>query len=186
MDPTRPTLGTPDGVPAQPASPPAAKKRATGLYTIIAIKLGKGLLFLLLALGIFTLIDEDLESEFRRFIVFINMNPDREFIAALGRNLDTITPANVRFIASGALLYSLLLFVETGGLMARNYWAVWLAIGETAFFIPIEIFDLLRHFSWVVTGILVVNILIVGYLVRNRDRLFHHHPHPHPPPGSPG
>ena len=31
------------------------------------------------------------------------------------------------------------------GLAFRAQWAVWLAIGESAFFIPIEIFELVRR-----------------------------------------
>ncbi len=87
----------------------------------------------------------------------------------------TVTPANLGWLCGGALLYSLLLLVESTGLILRAYWAVWLAIGETAFFIPIEVFDLVRHPKLLVEAILVINTLIVVYLARNRDRLFHHH-----------
>ena len=59
----------------------------------------------------------------------------------------------------------------------RVSWAGWMAIGESAFFIPIEIYELTRpgKFSWVVLGVLVINIIIVWYLLRNRHRLFRHH-----------
>ena len=64
------------------------------------------------------------------------------------------------------------------GLLARGmfrvFWAAWLAIGETAFFVPIEVYDLMHDFSVAVFIILLVNMAIVWYLVKNRDRLFHH------------
>jgi uncharacterized membrane protein (DUF2068 family) len=50
-----------------------------------------------------------------------------------------------------------------------------MAIGESAFFIPIELYELRQHFSWTVLIILGLNILIVWYLLENRHRLFHHH-----------
>jgi uncharacterized membrane protein (DUF2068 family) len=157
----------------------APKKRAAGLYTIIAIKGGKALLFLLLSLGIYSLIGDDLRAELNRFLRWLHLDPEREFFAELGRNLQGLSPDRLGWLASGTLLYSLLLLTETLGLARRSYWAVWLAIGETAFFVPIELFDLLRDPSGVVTGILIINLLIVVYLVRNRNRLFHHHHHHH-------
>lgn len=163
----------------EPQSKPAApKKGAAGLYTIIAIKLGKGLLLLLLALGIFSLVDDDLGSVFERFLHFVRLDPEREFFVELGRKIESITPSALQRLASGTLIYAVLLFVESFGLMARAFWAGWLAIGETAFFIPLEIHHLLVRFSWTVTAILIVNTLMVLYLVRNRNRLFHHHGEP--------
>ena len=161
---------------AAPASAhSSSKKRAVGLYTIIAIKLGKALLLATAAFGLFTLMGHDLPAVFDRAVRLFKLNPEWEFLIALGSQLKTVTPANLGWLSGGVLLYSLLLFVETTGLVLRAYWAVWLAIGETAFFIPIEIFDLVRHPTGVVELILVINVFIVIYLARNRERLFHHH-----------
>jgi hypothetical protein len=64
------------------------------------------------------------------------------FSSNIGDWLDTVTPANVRVVASGTFLYGLFLLVGGTGLAFRAKWAIWLAIGESAFFIPIEIFEL--------------------------------------------
>jgi uncharacterized membrane protein (DUF2068 family) len=153
---------------------PRTRQRAAGLYTIIALKLGKGLLLFGIALGIFSLLGDDLRLEFERLLRWSNLDPEQRFFADLGARLQELTPSNLRWIASGTLLFALLLLVESVGLMFRVFWAAWLAIGETAFFIPIEIYDLIREFSFTVLLILIVNSVMVGYLVRNRNRLFHH------------
>jgi uncharacterized membrane protein (DUF2068 family) len=75
--------------------------------------------------------------------------------------------------------------VEGVGLMFRVPWAGWLSIGESAFFIPIEVFELLHRFTWVVFAIMIFNILIVWYLFQNRARLFKHHHEPQIPPAVP-
>ena len=158
---------------------PQPRKPAAGLYTIIAIKLAKGLLLFGLAVGIYSLLGDDLRAGLGRFLRWVRLDPEREFFVTLGEKLEQITPSNIRWIASGTLLYSLLLFVESTGLMWRAWWAGWLAIGETAFFIPIEVYKLVQRPSRTVLVILVINVLIVLYLVRNRHRLFkHHHHHP--------
>lgn len=159
----------------QPAAP--IKQRAPTLYGIIFIKLGKGVLLLLLALGVYGLADQDLPVEFRKLIEFIHFDPESEFFSALEAKINTITPTNVFWVATGTFLYSLLSLVEGVGLIFRISWAGWLVIGEAAFFIPLEVYKLLFSFSWAVFIILLINIGIVWYLLENRHRLFRHHHH---------
>lgn len=152
-------------------------RRPAGLYTIIAIKLGKSLLLFGIALGAYSLMDEDLRFQFDRLLRWVRLDPEHQFFVDLDLSLQAVTPAHLRWIASGTLLYGLLLFVESVGLMFRVFWAGWLAIAETAFFIPIEVYDLVRGFSVTVFLILMINVPIVWYLVKNRNRLFHHVSH---------
>jgi len=155
------------------------KKRAPMLYIIIAIKLVKGLLLLLLALGVYNLSDNDLPEEFRQLLQFLHLDPERKFFANLAGKIDDITPANMLWVAWGTFFYSLFSLVEGVGLIFRVSWAGWLAIGESAFFIPIEMYELMRRFSWAVFIILGLNVMIVWYLFQNRHRLFRHHHHHH-------
>lgn len=150
------------------------KKRAPGLYGVILFKLAKGLIFLLAALGIYSLSNNNLPDDFRDLLLALNWDPEKEFWVRLGANLEMITPKNIVWVASGAMLYSSISLLEGVGLIFRQGWAGWLAIAEGAFFIPIEVYELSRHFTWGLAGILVVNTVIVWYLFRNRHRLFHH------------
>jgi uncharacterized membrane protein (DUF2068 family) len=157
---------------------PLQKKRAPTLYVIIAIKLVKGLIALLLAFGVYKLAGKDLQEIFDRFLHWIHLDPENRFLSDLGDKLDQITPANVRWLATGTFLYSLFSLVEGVGLIFRASWAGWLAIGESAFFIPIEVYELVhRPFSWKILIILGLNVWIVWYLFANRQRLFRHHHH---------
>ena len=154
------------------------KKRAPTLYAIIAIKLLKGLLFVLLALVAYTLSDNDLPAEFRQLLHLLRLNPERKFFADLAVQIGKWTEANVLWVAAGTLVYSLFSLVEGVGLICRVTWACWMAIGESAFFIPIEVYELVHKPSWMVFVILVINIVIVWYLLKNRHRLFRHHHRP--------
>jgi uncharacterized membrane protein (DUF2068 family) len=155
------------------------KKRAPTLYVIIAIKLLKGLLFLTLAVVAWALSDNDLPVEFRNFLHFLRFNPERRFFANLAVQVGKITEVNVLWVAAGTLVYSLFSLVEGIGLMFRVSWAGWLAIGESAFFIPIELYELSSKFSLTVFVILLINVIMVSYLFQNRHRLFRHHHHHH-------
>jgi uncharacterized membrane protein (DUF2068 family) len=148
------------------------KKRAPTLYVIVAIKLGKGLLLFLLACGVYSLSDTNLPEELTRLLEALRLDPEQKFFATLLDRVAQITAANVRWIATGTLAYAVLLLVEGLGLVFRARWACWLAIGEGAFFIPLEVHRLVERYSHAMFGILLVNSLIVWYLYRNRHRLF--------------
>lgn len=152
-----------------------SKNRAVGLYAIIAFKLVKGLLLLSLALGVYSMVGDDLTVHLGRLLRGVHLDPENQFFEDLAVQLAAATPATVGWFATGTLLYSLFSLVEAVGLIFRWSWAGWLAIGESAFFIPIEVHHLMRGFSLLVFGILVVNVFIILYLYRNRHRLLHHH-----------
>jgi len=170
---------------------PKTKNRAPTLYFIIAVKLIKGAALLSLALGVLSLANKDLPDLFNQFLEWVHLDPERSFFTAIGDWLDTITPNNMRVVASGMSLCGLFLLVEGFGLAFRAKWAIWLTIAESAFFIPVEIFELLRRhrpetdeqphpqfFHHPKIGLLIVlalNIMIVWYLLVNRKRLFRHH-----------
>ena len=170
---------------------PPVKKRAPTLYFIVAIKLIKGVALLLLALGVLSQANKDLSDVFDQFLRWVHLDPERSFFAGIGDWLDTITPANVREVASGTFLGGLFLISLALGLAFRAKWAIWLAIGDSAFFIPIEIFEFVRHRGLDASGlprpelfphpkiglaiVLALNVLVVWYLFENRKRLFRHH-----------
>jgi uncharacterized membrane protein (DUF2068 family) len=151
------------------------RKRAPTLYLIIGIKLVKGLVLLLVGLGVYSLSDNNLPEEFRKVLEFFHLDPEKKFFSDLAGQIGDITPSKMVWLAGGTVFYSLFSMVEGTGLIFRVSWAGWLAIGESAFFVPIEVYELLHRFNWTVFVILGLNILIVWYLFQNRHRLFRHH-----------
>jgi uncharacterized membrane protein (DUF2068 family) len=160
------------------------KKRAPTLYAIIVIKLLKGLLFVTLAITIYALSDNDLPSELRHVLHVLRFNPERKFWSDLALQLGEISEKKRVLAAAGTLFYSLFSLVEAVGLMLRIKWIGWLTILESIFFIPIEVFELLHGpppdsnrnaHPILVVIILAINIMIVWYLLKNRQRLFRHH-----------
>lgn len=164
-------------------------KRAFALYCIAGFKIAKGVLLLAAAAGFFALAGRDLADLFDRFLRWVDLDPEKRFFANIGDWLDTITPGNVKTVAIITFVYGLFLITGGTGLALRARWAIWLAIGESAFFIPIEVFELARrrapnpenhphlfsHPKLGLAAVLIVNIFIVWYLFKNRERLFRHH-----------
>jgi len=167
------------------------KKPAPTYFGIIIFKLVKGMLFLSLAIVLYTLSDNNLPQEYKDFLAqpaiqavlhTLRVHPGNKFFTHLAEQVGQLTEAKVLWAAAGTCFYSLFSLVEGVGLIFRVSWAGWMAIGESAFFIPIEVYELTRpaKFSWVVVGVLIINIIIVWYLFENRHRLFRHHHHAQP------
>ena len=166
-------------------SPQAGKTRAPTLYAIIGLKLLKGLLLVAIGFGLLSLTrphspseranGQDLDARFDQFLRVIHLDPEKKFFFDLGERLKTIAPGNIKGVGIGTMLYSLFSLVEGVGLIFRLRWVGWIVIGESLFFIPIEVYDLMAGFSSVVLVILLINVVIVWYLLNNRHRLFRQH-----------
>ena len=164
------------------------KKPAPTFFGIIVFKLLKGAVFLTLAIILYCLSDNNLPKEFKDFLAqpavdsilhHLKVHPGNKFFTHLAEQIAELTVANVLVASAGTLFYSLFSLVEGVGMIFRVSWAGWMAIGESAFFIPIEVYELSRpgKFSWFLLAVLVINVIIVIYLFKNRERLFRHHLH---------
>lgn len=145
--------------------------RAPTLYFIVAIKFLKGFAALALALGVHSLRNQDLPELFQRLLEFFHLDPEKKFFADLADRVAEITPSNLHWVAGGATLYGLFMLMQAVGLAFRVRWIVWLVLGEAAFFVPVEIFEIVHRPTWVKLGVLAVNVFIVWYLFANRARL---------------
>jgi uncharacterized membrane protein (DUF2068 family) len=159
-------------------------RRAPTLYLIIFFKLAKGLLAVFLATVLFVQPANNLPTEYEELLGrpavkqtfhYLRIHPENKFFTRLAVKIANVTDAGVRDAAIGALLWALFPLTEGTGLLFRVKWAGWLAIVESAFFVPVEIYELVKEFSWFMIGITIINIGIVWYLYSNRERLFHHH-----------
>lgn len=73
-----------------------------------------------------------------------------------------------KFVAIGivALVYAAIFATEGTGLWLRKHWAEWFTVVATGSLIPVEIYEVLYHFTWLKLAALVANIAIVLYLIR--------------------
>ena len=150
---------------------PAVKQRAPTLYAITGFKLLKGFLLLLAAFAIYTARDVNLQEEFHRVLAEANI-PVEGMLADSANLLGQVSSNMIRLFVAGTFLYGAFSLVEGAGLMFRAAWAGWMVIGESAIFVPLELWELVREFSVLVLLVLVLNVGIVWYLYANRRRLF--------------
>lgn len=168
--------------------PKGKATRAPTVYFIAIIKFTKGIAALLLAIGVFSLRDKNLPEEFRNMLEFLHLDPEKKFFLDLADRIGEITASNVTWVSVMAIVYSLFMLLQGIGLAFRVRWAVWLVILESGFFIPIELFELVRphnpdpehhhfitHPRSAVFIVLAINVMILWYLLKNRERIIRHH-----------
>jgi uncharacterized membrane protein (DUF2068 family) len=161
-------------------------RRAPTLYAIIFFKIIKGALFFGFGIVLYFQATHDLPKEWDSLIKqpfvehlfgWLRIHPENKFFLHIAQQIDNVTANQVRVWAFGTMLFSLFPLVEGIGMLFRAGWAGWLAIGESAFFVPIEMYELAKKFSYYMLLVMICNILIVWYLYAFRQTLFHHH-HP--------
>jgi uncharacterized membrane protein (DUF2068 family) len=141
---------------------------------------GRGLIIVLLAIGVFRLkttqvslqqlFDRDLTS-LKPFFDQIHFNVrDSSTINAVEKVLNA-KPSTLNLIAAGLLGYGLLQIVEGIGLWSLKRWGEYVAVVGTTLFIPLEIYEITEKATWLKVVVLIINVAAVLYLVLSK-RLF--------------
>jgi len=98
-------------------------------------------------------------------------------LALLAFNLVPIVSKSVLLaLALASIGYLVLEAIEAVGLIRGRLWVEWLIVVETALFLPLEVFELVRHFTWLKVVTLLANLLILAYLVVRRIHEARDHP----------
>ncbi len=140
-------------------------KKTLALRTVAMFEAAKGILVLLLGLGLLRLIHKNLDEFAEQLIRFLHASPGGRlsnlFVTAAGRASDKSLWA----LAGAALVYAIVRFAEAYGLWNDREWAEWFALLSGAMYLPWEAYSLMRHphpIKWV---ILLANIAIVLYMI---------------------
>ena len=144
----------------------AAESRGRLIWLIALERTLRGLL--LLAAGIYLLAKSgaNFGNIVNHLAARLELDPQRPWIRHLVAKLGRLRKHEVQLFGVLAIGYAALEITEGVGLFYRKRWAEWLTVVATSLLVPIEVYELVRHPSWLKAGGIVVNIAIVAYLVR--------------------
>jgi uncharacterized membrane protein (DUF2068 family) len=146
------------------------------LIIIGAFKILEGTFFVLLGLGVVRLLHRDVGDLLLRLALALRIDPESHFVNLLLDKVQLLTPHKMRLISAGIFLKAGLDYLEGIGLAMEKTWAEWLTIGLTASFLPWEVFEIIRRFTWVKVGLTLLNVLVLLYLLWVQQlRLRAHH-----------
>jgi len=79
--------------------------------------------------------------------------------------------STLNLIATGLLLYAALQIVEGIGLWSLKRWGEYVAVVGTTLFVPLEVYEVIDHLTWLKLVVLLINVAAVVYLLVSK-RLF--------------
>lgn len=136
-----------------------------GLCTVAFFEALKGVLVLVAGVGLLSLVHQDLQAVAERLVRFSHLNPAHQYPRVFIEASASITESQLKLLAALAFLYAGVRFIEAYGLWHMKAWAEWLAIVLWAVYLPVEVFELIKHATFIRGGILLINAGVVIYLV---------------------
>jgi uncharacterized membrane protein (DUF2068 family) len=142
----------------------------TGLAVIAVFKVMKGLLLLLLGLGLLKLVHAEIATLFSLLIEALDLNADSRLIHALVLKVDALQPHTVLLAGFVSLGYAAMLLAEGVGLWLELTWAAYLTVVSTSLLLPFELYEVIEQVSMLRIGVLLLNLVIVFYLISQLKR----------------
>lgn len=135
------------------------------LFLIGLFKLLKALLLIAVGIGALKFLHKDLSSAVLHWAEVLRVDPDNRVIHRILVRIFRVTPKQLKELSVGTFLYAALFATEGIGLLAWKHWAEYFVIITTGLFIPLEVYELARHFTVVKLVVTAINVLIVWYLI---------------------
>ena len=142
-----------------------AKERSWTIHFLSIFKFVKGLLLLIVAVKLLTLINKDVDQVFADFIARHSIDPQNSIVQKIAERIEGINRNQMMMFSFGSFSYSALLLTEGVGLWLQKRWAEYLTAIATSLLIPLEIYEIYEKFTWVRVVILILNLFVVWYLV---------------------
>jgi uncharacterized membrane protein (DUF2068 family) len=150
-------------LPARKNALPTAQRRI--LRLVASFEFLKGIFVLLVGLSAILLVHKDAWVLAESLLALLHISTDRHWAQLFLDFADDITDARLWAAAQLAFAYSALRFTEAYGLWKQRTWAEWVAFGSGTLLIPLEIRELLRGVTLLRSGVLVGNLVVVGYML---------------------
>jgi uncharacterized membrane protein (DUF2068 family) len=145
---------------------PDRPRGARFLRLIAVFKFLQGLLLAAAAIGLLQLLHKDVDEVVEGWVNMVRCDPENEIIAAVLAKLNLLDDHKLRQLSGLTFIYAGLFLTEGTGLFLGKRWAEFLTAVATASFIPVELYELWRHYSGAKVALVVVNVAIVWFLVR--------------------
>ena len=144
-----------------------------GLQTIAIFEALKGSIILLAGVGLMSLVHKDAQAAAEEIVRQFHLNPASRYPHIFLDAAASLSSGKLWLLAGGAFLYAAIRFSEAYGLWHERAWAEWLGAVSGTFYLPIEVYELMRGVNILKVSLLVLNIGIVAFLNKAiyRERL---------------
>jgi uncharacterized membrane protein (DUF2068 family) len=132
-----------------------------GVRAVALFEGAKGVLVLIVGFGLLALVHRDAQRVAEAFVAHLHLNPARHYPRIFLRVASRLDSTRLVLLACGAFAYAALRLAEAYGLWRMRPWAEWLAIVSSGLYLPLELFELLRHANTLRAFVFFTNTLVV-------------------------
>ena len=143
----------------------AHQERHAALRLIAIYKVVKMCFLLAVAAAAFGLVREARFDAFTAWIEQLPIHHGHGFLVQIIDRFLELGPRKFLAIGIAACIYAAVFAIEGWGLWYEKRWAEYLTTIVTASLIPIELWEIDRHFGWTKVVALIANVAIVIYLI---------------------
>ena len=136
------------------------------LILIAAFKLAQAVLFVAVGVGAMKLVGKDVGDVLEQTARHLRFNPESHLVNFILEKASLLDDRLLRRIGAVVFIYAGLDLIEGTGLYLEKAWGEYLTLLITASFLPLEIFEVIRRVTWIRSGLLVVNALVLLYLLK--------------------
>lgn len=123
------------------------KQKPVALQLIAFFKFFCGVFLLVIAIGIFKLLRNDIADQLNLWIEQLHVDADNRLINSLIVKVTSLDPKLIRRAGIGSFIYSAVLLVEGIGLFLNKRWAEYLTVIATTALLPLEIYEVIEKIS---------------------------------------
>jgi uncharacterized membrane protein (DUF2068 family) len=146
---------------------PQLDRDARYLRWIAGFNLLKGILLFAFAVGVLRFLHKDIDEIVGSWMAALRFDLENRHIARLLERLDLVTDRQLKQLSGVTFAYAGVFLTEGVGLLLRQTWAKYMTLLVASSFVPLELFETIRHFGWPILMVLATNVAIVGFLIAN-------------------
>ena len=137
------------------------------ILRIIAIyKILHGLFFIGIGVGLVKLKHQPIPQLLQDYVIRpLQLPPESKLVDWALTEASKLTPHKIVLASDAVFFYALLFCIEGVGLFLRKHWAEYFVVIVTGSLLPFEIWAMFARVEWWKAGLIVGNLLIVGYLI---------------------
>lgn len=135
-----------------------------GLRTVALLEASKGVVSLIVGLGIHKLAGKNIQDIFESLLSHLPLNPESRLSGMMMEEAGKLASVNLTLIEAGAMLYAVVRFIEAYGLWNEFLWTEWFALLSGGIYLPFEIYEVIHNPGAISVGVLLINLIVVGYM----------------------
>jgi len=137
---------------------------------IAVIEAVKGLIVVAAGFGALRLLHRDVRQVAVALVTRLHLDPNGREAGLFVEVADHLTSTRLWLLAGMAIAYAAVRFVEGYGLWFGRRWASWLGAIGGGLYVPVELYELIRHPSAEKGAVLLFNLVLVIYLCAQLPR----------------